>query len=89
MSIRFGTLPAEVCEQYLSKGRRVLVEGRLRPDPETFRLAFLPGFDIPHVFRYTVRCPENENVTYDKSPLEDGGSSVMGRTCGGVIWLKM
>jgi single-strand DNA-binding protein len=26
---------AEVCEQYLSKGRRVLVEGRLRPDPET------------------------------------------------------
>jgi single-strand DNA-binding protein len=31
---------AEVCEQYLSKGRRVLVEGRLRPAPETSRLAF-------------------------------------------------
>jgi len=26
---------AEVCSEYLSKGRRVLVEGRLRPDPET------------------------------------------------------
>jgi single-strand DNA-binding protein len=26
---------AEVCNQYLQKGRQVLVEGRLRPDPET------------------------------------------------------
>ena len=26
---------AETCNQYLSKGRQVLVEGRLRPDPET------------------------------------------------------
>lgn len=26
---------AEVCNQYLSKGRQVMVEGRLRPDPET------------------------------------------------------
>jgi len=26
---------AEVCNQYLSKGRQVLVEGTLRPDPET------------------------------------------------------
>jgi len=25
----------EVCNQYLSKGRQVFVEGRLRPDPET------------------------------------------------------
>ena len=25
----------ETCNQYLSKGRQVLVEGRLRPDPET------------------------------------------------------
>ena len=30
----FGRL-AEVCNQYLSKGRQVYVEGRLRPDPET------------------------------------------------------
>jgi single-strand DNA-binding protein len=26
---------AEACNEYLSKGRQVLVEGRLRPDPET------------------------------------------------------
>jgi single-strand DNA-binding protein len=26
---------AEVCNQYLSKGQQVLIEGRLRPDPET------------------------------------------------------
>lgn len=26
---------AEVCNQYLSKGRQVLVEGRLNPDPNT------------------------------------------------------
>ena len=26
---------AEVCNQYLSKGRQVLVEGHLKPDPET------------------------------------------------------
>ena len=26
---------AEACNQYLSKGQPVLVEGRLRPDPET------------------------------------------------------
>ncbi len=26
---------AEVCNQYLKKGRRVLVEGRLKPDKET------------------------------------------------------
>ena len=26
---------AEVCNQYLAKGRQVLVEGTLRPDPET------------------------------------------------------
>ena len=26
---------AEACNQYLSKGRRVLVEGRLAPDPNT------------------------------------------------------
>jgi len=26
---------AEVCNEYLSKGRQVLVEGRMRPDPET------------------------------------------------------
>jgi len=25
----------EICNQYLSKGRQVLIEGRLRPDPET------------------------------------------------------
>ena len=30
----FGRL-AEVTNQYLSKGRQVYVEGRLRPDPET------------------------------------------------------
>jgi single-strand DNA-binding protein len=30
----FGRL-AEVCNQYLSKGRQVLVVGRLRPDPNT------------------------------------------------------
>lgn len=26
---------AETCNQYLSKGRQVLVEGRMNPDPET------------------------------------------------------
>jgi single-strand DNA-binding protein len=26
---------AETCNQYLSKGRQVLIEGQLRPDPET------------------------------------------------------
>jgi single-strand DNA-binding protein len=26
---------AEVCSEYLQKGRQVLVEGRLKPDPET------------------------------------------------------
>ena len=26
---------AEACNQYLSKGRQVMVEGRLKPDPET------------------------------------------------------
>jgi single-strand DNA-binding protein len=26
---------AEVCNQYLAKGRQVLVEGTMRPDPET------------------------------------------------------
>jgi single-strand DNA-binding protein len=26
---------AETCAQYLSKGRQVMVEGRLKPDPET------------------------------------------------------
>jgi len=26
---------AEVCNEYLTKGRQVLVEGRLKPDPET------------------------------------------------------
>ena len=26
---------AEACNQYLAKGRRVLVEGRLNPDPQT------------------------------------------------------
>jgi single-strand DNA-binding protein len=26
---------AEACNEYLAKGRQVLVEGRLRPDPET------------------------------------------------------
>ena len=26
---------AEACNQYLSKGRQVLVEGRMRPDPNT------------------------------------------------------
>jgi single-strand DNA-binding protein len=25
----------EVCNEYLSKGRQVLIEGRLRPDPQT------------------------------------------------------
>jgi len=26
---------AETCAQYLAKGRKVLVEGRLKPDPDT------------------------------------------------------
>jgi single-strand DNA-binding protein len=26
---------AEICNQYLSKGRQVMIEGRLRPDPAT------------------------------------------------------
>jgi single-strand DNA-binding protein len=26
---------AEVCAEYLSKGRQVMVEGRMKPDPET------------------------------------------------------
>ena len=30
----FGRL-AEVCNEYLQKGRQVYIEGRLRPDPET------------------------------------------------------
>jgi single-strand DNA-binding protein len=30
----FGS-QAEACNQYLSKGRQVLVEGRMRPDPNT------------------------------------------------------
>lgn len=30
----FGRM-AEVCNEYLSKGRSVLIKGRLRPDPET------------------------------------------------------
>ena len=28
---------AEVCNEYLSKGQQVFIEGRLRPDPETGR----------------------------------------------------
>ena len=55
---------AEVCDEYLSKGRRVLIEGRLRPDPETSRLAFFSGFDIPRVFRYTVKQSENEGMIH-------------------------
>ena len=33
---------AEVVNQYLAKGRQVLVEGRLRPDPDTVNCARRP-----------------------------------------------
>lgn len=35
----------ETCNQYLSKGRQVFVEGRLRPDPETGRPRIWTGQD--------------------------------------------
>jgi len=40
---------AEVCNQYLAKGRKVLVEGRLRPDPQTGNPRIWTGQDSqPH-----------------------------------------
>ena len=36
---------AEACNQYLSKGRQVLIEGRLRPDPATSEPRIWTGND--------------------------------------------
>lgn len=62
---------AESTNQYLSKGRRVLVEGRLRPDPQTGgpRLWTAQDGTVRASFEITA-----ENVRFLGS-REDGGGS--------------
>ena len=45
---------AEACNQYLSKGRQVLVEGRMSPDPETGGPRVYQRQDGTHGAQYEV-----------------------------------
>ena len=60
---------AEVCNEYLSKGRQVFVEGRLRPDPETRELTLAkvhPGASVEQA---------REATGWDLKTAEDLGAT--------------
>jgi single-strand DNA-binding protein len=63
---------AEVCNQYLKKGRRVLVEGRLIPDKETGSPKVFTRQDGTSGASYEIRA---DTVKFLSPPSEDGGAS--------------
>jgi single-strand DNA-binding protein len=71
----------ETCNQYLSKGRQVLVEGRLTPDPETggpriwTRQDGTPGasFEITaFTVKFLGRRDEGVAMDLEEEPMEEG-----------------
>lgn len=74
---------AEIANQYLSKGRMVLVEGRLRPDPKTGGPATYTRQDgtvgasfelVANTIRFLSPRDEGETVA-DESEVSAGSSS--------------
>jgi single-strand DNA-binding protein len=78
---------AEVCNEYLSKGQQVLIEGRLRPDPETggpriwtgndgiARASFeITAFTVKFLGRRGERVEVEPGVTLEEPPpgFEEG-----------------
>ena len=78
---------AEVCNEYLSKGQQVFVEGRLRPDPETggpriwtgndgiARASFeITAFTVKFLGRRGERVEVEPGVTLEEPPpgFEEG-----------------
>jgi single-strand DNA-binding protein len=72
---------AESTNQYLSKGRRVLVEGRLRPDPDTGGPRMWTRQDGTVAASYEVHA---ENVRFLGSREDSGGGYVEGGYDGGT-----
>ena len=69
---------AEVCNQYLQKGRQVLVEGELKPDPETGGPRVWQGNDGTSRASYeiTARTVRFLGGRGDAAPAEDAGGSL-------------
>ncbi len=68
---------AEVCSQYLSKGRQVLVEGRMNPDPQSGGPRVFQRQDGSHGSSYEVKAQtvrflggRNDNIP---GGTDDGG----------------
>ena len=79
----------EICNQYLSKGRQVLVEGRLRPDPETGAPRLWTGNDgitrasfevhantVKFLGRRGEGVAMEPGVTLEEPPPEEGGEEL-------------
>ncbi|MFQ5814644.1 MAG: single-stranded DNA-binding protein [Anaerolineae bacterium] len=71
----------ETCNQYLSKGRQVFVEGRLRPDPETGGPRIWTGQDgvarasfeiTAFTVRFLGRRDEGVAVGPEEEAIEEG-----------------
>jgi single-strand DNA-binding protein len=80
---------AEVCNQYLSKGQQVFVEGQLKPDPETGGPRVWTGNDgiARASFEVTARAVKflggrgegvamEPGVTLEEPPPEEGGEEL-------------
>jgi len=75
---------AETCNEYLAKGRQVLVEGRLNPDPETGgpriwtdrdgnpRASFeLTARNVRFMGRAGAGAPSSAGTSMEEPPVED------------------
>lgn len=69
---------AEVANQYLSKGRRVLVEGRLKPDPQTGGPRLWTRQDGTMAASFEITA---ENILF-LSPKGEGGDYEAGGSVG-------
>lgn len=69
---------AEICNQYLSKGRPVLVEGELKPDPETGGPRMWTGNDgtTRASFEITARTVRFLGGRGDGAPMGGTGGSL-------------
>ncbi len=70
---------AEVCNQYVKKGSKVLVEGTLRPDPATGSPKVYTKQDGSHGSSFEVTA----NTVRFLSGREDGGGGMGGGEMGG------
>lgn len=66
---------AEACSQYLKKGNKVLIEGRLTPDPSSGGPRIWIGKEGQPMATFEVNAERIEFLSYPKDALPDVGDA--------------